>query len=198
MEHTKNILPSWSYVVGLRVHHLSNATYHHITYSRWPGHIEDQLWLSLHKIREVYSNGVKMFPKYSLCNFIYIICHTREDAVLVTLLTVIHEVLGLNLGWYIGYPERGTLWYTSVPPGKTFISHEFCFPHPFQFNIYQSSYHSIVIQSDTENTENKLLQNIILKDYTDLLWLQKSYAGIGLSCIHMWVCIQQQKFPYFQ
>lgn len=51
---------------------------------------------------------VNTFPKHSLCNFIYVICHTREDAALVTLQTFIHEVLGLNLGWYNGYPEWGT------------------------------------------------------------------------------------------
>jgi hypothetical protein len=44
-------------------------------------------------------------------------------------------------------PNEVLLWFTSVLPGKTFISHDSCFPHPFQFNIYQLSYNSTVIQS---------------------------------------------------
>jgi hypothetical protein len=43
---------------------------------------------------------------------------TEQIEVLVAPYVRIREVLGSGLGRYTGYPVRGFLWYSSVPPGK--------------------------------------------------------------------------------
>jgi hypothetical protein len=65
----------------------------------------------------------------------------------LTLLLRIREVSDLNLGPETGYLDWGFSWFSSVRPHKcrystSKLGHCRFHPHPFQFVIYQSSFHS--------------------------------------------------------
>jgi hypothetical protein len=80
--------------------------------------------------------------------YIYIcrtLAYTKTQNVFVewlTLLSLIQEVPGSNLGLGTGYSDRGFSWFLPVPPGKCWdsttlkLGHDHFLPNRFQFTIH--------------------------------------------------------------